>query len=173
MARLVSNIGKEQRKSTANARKALLYRQMAEAILANDQGTIAAFPKYVPRGKAPAWYLARAEQAEQASATAGEMASLLVDMEHRTYLDGLSPVQAWIKLVGIHGLRGDEQNSDPDDPFPTFFQHQGQLQHIAFIIDILVEDLPYLAPKLSTAQRHEAREFLRAKMEDLLEAFDG
>jgi hypothetical protein len=172
MARLVSNIGKEQRKQTANARKALLYRQMTEAILAKNAGTIAAFPKYVPRGRRPAWYLERAEAAEHTSVAAGEMASLLVDMEHRNYVDGLTPLQAWIRLVGVHGLRGDEQHGDPDDPLAQF-RRTGQLQHIAQLIDILAEDLPYLVPKLSTAQRHEAREFLQAKMEDLLEAFDG
>jgi hypothetical protein len=169
MARLVSNIGKEQRKSTANARKALLYRQMAEAILANDQGTIAAFPKYVPRGKAPVWYLARAEQAEQALATAAEIASLLVDLEQRNYLDAMTPEQAWRRLVGTRGLQGDE---DHGQSLPGMDDH-GLVQTATHFLDILAEELPYHAPKLSTAQRHEAREFLRAKMEDLPEAFDG
>jgi hypothetical protein len=171
MARLVSNIGKEQRKQTANARKALLYRQMAEAIRDHDDGMIAGFPKYVPRGKPIVWYLERAEQAEQVSATAGEMASLLVDMKHRNRLAQMTPQEAWDDLVGSCGLHGDEINSDLEDILP--WSRRGRLQTLTFFIDQVVEDLPYLAPKLTTAQRHEAREFLRAKMEDLLEAFDG
>jgi hypothetical protein len=78
MARLVTDIGVEQRKHTTNAGKAVVYRQMAAAIATRDHATIAALPKYVPRGHPPEWYLERAEKAEQVSTAAGDMASLLV-----------------------------------------------------------------------------------------------
>src|SRR5215475_11737069 len=107
MARLLSQIGMEQRKHTSLRTKARHYRRMAAALMLQDEGTIATFPQYVPRGHPPDWYVARAERFERESETAGEMAHLLRDMEHRNHLDALTPGDAWAKLVGPYGLRGD------------------------------------------------------------------
>jgi hypothetical protein len=60
MARLVSNIGAEQRKQTSNARKAVLFREMAAALTMGATNLITGFPKYVLRGYPPEWYLERA-----------------------------------------------------------------------------------------------------------------
>jgi hypothetical protein len=160
MARLVSDIGIAQRKHTANARKAEVYRQMAAAIEAGDEATIAALPTYVPRGKAPEWYRERAARAEQVSATAGEMAGLLVDMERRNRLDAMTPEEAWIDLVEGREFPG------------TTYRQQGRLHSLDVLVDALMEDIPYLAPKLSTEQRHHCQQFIRAMMEGLIQAFE-
>jgi hypothetical protein len=89
----VSDIGEQQIKHTRLRTKARHYRAMAAAIQVHDEATIATFPKYVPRGRPISWYLERAEQAERASEMAGEMASLLGDMEHRNYLDRMTVEQ--------------------------------------------------------------------------------
>jgi hypothetical protein len=161
MARLVSNIGAEQRKQTANARKAVLYRDMAAALTMGAPNLIASFPKYVPRGHTPAWYLKRAEKSEQASAAAGELADLLTDMEKRNSLERITPAEIWRVLTG------DERF--PDSPGLA----KGLLDTLAFWVDYIGEDLPYFVPKLSTEQRQWCQQFIRAKMEDLIEAFDS
>jgi hypothetical protein len=159
MARLVSNIGTEQRRQTANARKAFLYREMAAAITMGATNLIAGFPKYVPRGHPPEWYLARAEKAEQVSKTAGDMASLLVDMEKRNRLEAMTPEDVWDDLVAGHTYPGME------------YRHDGWVDFLAFLIHEKVEDLPYLVPKLSREQCEFCQGRIRAIMEDLLGAF--
>jgi hypothetical protein len=159
MARLVSHIGVEQHKHTAHTRKALLYRQMAAAIVVQDERKIAAFPKYIPRGHTPDWYLERAEKAEQVSAVAGDMASLLVDMETRNRLEAMTPEEVWVNLVEGYKYPG------------TAYRHEGWVDFLAFLIDEKVDELPYLVPKLSRTQRAYCQGRIRAMMEDLIEAF--
>jgi hypothetical protein len=113
----------EQRKHTAKARKTLLYRAMAAAIVIQDEAQIAAFPK---------WYLERAEQAQQASEAVRDMAGLLVDMEHRNRLEAMTPEEVVQDLIDGYTYPG-----------MTYRQH-GWLAHLAFIIDQKVEELPYL-----------------------------
>ena len=164
MARLVSDIGVEQRKHTSLRTKAGHYRRMAAAIAANDAPTIASFPKYVPRGHPPDWYLTRAEQYEQESATAGEMASLLYDMERRNYLDAATPEQVWRCLTGDERWRGEEFH-------PAL--GKGTLDTLAYWADYIGRDLLYTAAKLTTEQRQWCQRFIRTHMETLIEAFDG
>lgn len=157
MAQLASGIGIEQRKHTSLRTKAGHYRRMAAAIIAQDTVTIATFPKYIPRGHPPEWYLSRADRFQQESETAGEMAHLLRDMEHRTRLDGMTAEETWLSLVGHHRWPGDN----------------GQLDTIAFFVDILGETLPYLWHKLTAEQRLACQQLIRGKMEELIAAFDG
>jgi hypothetical protein len=159
MARLVSDIGVEQRKHTANARKAKVYRQMAAAIVSQDEATIAALPKYIPRGHPPEWYLVRAETAEQISTAAGDMASLLSDMERRNRLDAMTPAAVWDDLVQGYGYPG------------MTYRHDGWLDFLAFFVHQKREDLPYLVPKLSREQREYCQGHIRALLDDLIEAF--
>jgi hypothetical protein len=58
----VSDIGEQQIKHTRLRTRATHYRAMAAAIQAGDEQAIAAFPKYIPRGKPVSWYLERAER---------------------------------------------------------------------------------------------------------------
>ena len=160
MARLVSNIGSEHRKQTANTRKAVLYREMATAITAGDQEAIAAMPTSVPRGKPPAWYVARAERAEQISTTAKDMVDLLQDMEHRNRLEAQTAEEVWVALVG------DQASEMP-------WRSRGKLGALDFWVEHILEDLPYQRPKLSLEQRRGCQQFIRAKMEDLIKAFEG
>jgi hypothetical protein len=157
MAKLVSDIGIEHRKHTANARKAVVYRQMAAAIVAQDDAAITALPKSVPRGHPPDWYLSRAETAEQASTAARDMANLLSDMETRNRLEAMTAEQVWESLVGGQRWVGDH----------------GMLATIGSFVDMLGERLPYLWQKLDTDQRQLCQQFIRRKMEDLIAAFDG
>ena len=157
MAKLVSEIGVEQRKHTAHARKAVVYRQMAAAIVAQDDAAIAALPKYVPRGHPPEWYLSRAEAAEQVSTAARDMASLLRDMKYRNHLDAMTADEAWMSIAGGHRWAGDH----------------GRLATIGSWVDMLGERLPYLWQKLDPDQRQQCQQFIRDKMEDLIAAFDG
>jgi hypothetical protein len=161
MARLMSEIGIEQRKHTAYARKAFLYREMAAAITMGATHLIPGFPKSVPRGHPAVWYLDRAEKAEQVSGTAREMAVLLRDMEHRNALDRMSHEDVWRMLMG------DEQ--DAEDPGLM----KGWLPTIADLAEMLAEELPSLVPKLSIEQRLWCQHFIRTKMETLIDAFDG
>jgi hypothetical protein len=144
VARLVSDIGIEQCKHTSLRRKAMHYRRMAAAIATNDAPTIATFPKYIPRGHPPDWYLARAEQYEQESATAGEMASLVYDMEHRNRLEASTPQDVWRHLAGDERFVG-----EPYHPALS----EGTLDTLAFWVDYIGKDLPYTVAKLSTEQR--------------------
>ena len=57
MSRLQSGIGVEQRKHTSLRTKSEHYRRMAAAIVAKDGPMISRFPKYIPRGHPPEWYL--------------------------------------------------------------------------------------------------------------------
>jgi hypothetical protein len=164
MARLVSDIGVEQRKHTSLRTKAKHYRRMAAAMAAHDARTIASFPKYIPRGHPPDWYLTRAEQYEQESATAEEMASLLYDMEHRNRLEASTPQDVWRHLAGDERAVGESFH-------PAL--GKGVLDTLAFWVDYIGKDLPYTVAKLSTKQRQWCQQFIRAKMEDLIEAFDG
>jgi hypothetical protein len=132
---------------------------MAAAIQAGDEQTIAAFPKYIPRGRPVSWYLERAERDRQAAETAGDMASLLVDMEHRNHLEAMTADEVWENLVEGHGYPG------------TDYRHQGWLEFLAILIDKKVQDLPYLVPKLSRKQREYCQGRIRAMLEDLIEAF--
>ena len=157
MAQLVSDSGAAHRKQTANARKAVLYREMAAAITRGATDRIAALPKSVPRGHPPEWYLERAEKAEQLSATAEELVHLLADMEHRNHLERLTPEQAWARLVGAHRWPGDH----------------GLLGTLDCWIDHLGEQLPYILAKLSPEQRQWCQHVIRARMADLMAAFDG
>jgi len=154
-----SDIGEQQIKHTRLRTRAKHYRNMAAAIQAGDEQTIAAFPRYIPRGKPVSWYLERAERDQQASETAGDMASLLVDMEHRNRLEAMTPDEVWEALVEGHGYPG------------TDYRHRGWLDTIAFFIDEKVQDLPYLVPKLSRQQREYCQGLIRAMLEDLIEAF--
>jgi hypothetical protein len=157
MANLVTDSGTERRKHTAPARKAVVYRQMAAAIVAEDDHTIAALPTYIPGGHPPEWYLSRAETAEQISATAQDRARLLADMEARNRLDAMTAEEAWRSLIGHHRWPGDH----------------GQLATISFFVDQLGERLPSLWQKLTPEQRQWCQQFIRRKMEDLLGAYDS
>jgi hypothetical protein len=159
MARLISDIGIELRKHTANARKAKVYRQMAAAIMMEDETTIAALPKYVPRGHAPAWYLERADKAEQVSHTAGDMADLLHNMEQRNRWEAMTPEEVWADLVEGRGFPG------------MAWRHEGWIEFLGFLIHEKLEQLPYLVPKLSPEQREYCRGRIRAMLGDLIEAF--
>jgi dsDNA-binding SOS-regulon protein len=96
-----SNIGTEQRKYTALRTKAEHYRQMGLAI---QLGTLPkvlgrhTFPKYVPRGKAPEWYYAKADKYERQSDIADTLASALSDARHQEWLDTRTSEEAamWI-----------------------------------------------------------------------------
>jgi hypothetical protein len=164
VARLVSDIGIEQRKHTSLRTKAAHYRRMAAAIAANDAPTIAAFPKYIPRGHPPDWYLTRAEQYEQESSTAEEMASLLYDMERRNSLEASTPEQVWRHLAGDERFMG-----EPYHPALS----KGTLDTLAYWVDYIGKDLPYTVDKLTPEQRQWCQQFIRAKMEDPIEAFAG
>jgi hypothetical protein len=164
MARLVSDIGVEQRKQTSHARKAYLYREMAAAITMGATNLIAGFPKYIPRGHTAEWYLDRAERAEQVSTSAGEMADLLFDMEQRNRLEAMTPHAVWRRLTGDERLQGEE--------FPPGIG-RGILDTLAYWIDSIGRDLPYTAEKLTTEQRQWCQRFIRTHMEALIEAFDG
>jgi hypothetical protein len=155
----VSDIGEQQIKHAKLRTRAKHYRHMAAAIQAGDEETIAAFPKYIPRGKPVAWYLERAERDQRASEMAGDMASLLVDMEHRNRLEAMTPDEVWQNLV--------EGKSYPG----TDYRHKGWLEFLSFMIDEKVEDLPYMVPKLSREQREYCQGVIRAMLEDLIEAF--
>jgi hypothetical protein len=164
MAQLISELGKEQRKHTSLRTKAGHYRRMAAAIAANDTPTIAAFPKYVPRGHPPEWYLTRAEQYEQESATAEEMSHLLYDMERRNRLDAMTPEDVWRHLVGDERWRGEEFH-------PAL--SKSALDTLDFWIDHIGSFLPYTADKLTPEQRQWCQRYIRNKMEALIDAFDG
>jgi hypothetical protein len=155
----VSDIGAAQIKHTRLRCRAQHYRNMAAAIQAGDEQTIAAFPKYIPRGRPVSWYLERAERDMQASETAGDMASLLVDLEHRNQLDAMTPQQVWARLVEGQGFPG------------TAYRHPGWIEFLAFLIEEKVQELPYLVPKLSREQREYCQGRIRAMLEDLIEAF--
>jgi hypothetical protein len=157
MAQLVSDSGAEPRQQTANARKAVLDREIAAAITMQATDRIAGVPKSVPRGHPPEWYLERAEKAEQVSATAEEPVHLLADMEHRNQMEGLTPEKAWAGLVGGHRWPGDH----------------GLLGTLDCWIDHIGARLPYMMAKRSTEQRQWCQHVIRAKMEDLIAAFDG
>jgi hypothetical protein len=154
-----SDTGEQQVKHTRLRTRAKHYRNMAAAIQAGDEQTIAAFPKYIPRGKPVSWYLERAEQDMQASETAGDMASLLVDMEHRNRLEAMTPDEVWEDLVAGRTYPG------------MAYHHEGWLEFLAILIDQKVQDLPYLVPKLSREQREYCQGRIRAMFEDLIEAF--
>jgi hypothetical protein len=115
-------------------------------------------------GTPPDWYLTRAEQYEQASATAEERASLLYDMEHRNRLEASTPQDVWRHLAGDKRGVGESFH---------LALSQGVLDTLAFWVDYVGKDLPYTVAKLSTKQRQWCQQFIRAKMEDLIEAFDG
>jgi hypothetical protein len=159
MMKGVSDIGEQQIKHTRLRTRAKHYRAMAAAIQAGDEETIAAFPKYIPRGKPVSWYLERAERDMQASETAGDMASLLVDMEHRNRLEAMTSDEIWENLMEGHGYPG------------TDYRHPGWLDFLTFLIDQKVQDLPYMVPKLSREQREYCQRVVRAMFEDLIEAF--
>jgi hypothetical protein len=159
MMKGVSDIGEQQIKHTRLRCRARHYRAMAAAIQAGDEQTIAAFPKYIPRGRPVSWYLERAERDMQASETAGDMASLLVDMEHRNHLEAMTPDAVWEDLVAGH-------------TYPGMASRQGGwLEFLAFLIDQKVQDLPYQVPKLSREQCEYCQGRIRAMFEDLIEAF--
>jgi hypothetical protein len=63
---------------------------MAAAIQRGDAQAIAAFPKYVPRGKPIPWDLERAERDMEDSRRAGELAEALSAMERENRLDRLT-----------------------------------------------------------------------------------
>ena len=155
----VSDIGEQQIKHTRLRTRATHYRNMAAAIQAGDEQTIAAFPKYIPRGRPVSWYLGRAERDMQASEMAGEMASLLVDMEHRNRLEAMTPEEVWAALVEGQSFPG------------TDYQQKGWLEFLAFLIDEKAQDLPYMVSKLSRQQREYCQGLIRAMLEDLIEAF--
>jgi hypothetical protein len=137
---------------------------MAEAIRTRDENTIAAFPKYIPRGHPPEWYLTRARQYEQESATAGAMAELLSDMEHRNRLEAMTPEDVWRRLVGDERFQGEEFHP---------FLGKGTLDTLAHWVDYIGRDLPYTAAKLTTEQRLYIQGIIRTQMEALIDAFDG
>jgi hypothetical protein len=155
----VSDIGEQQVKHTRLRTRAKHYRKMAAAIQAGDEQTIAAFPKYIPRGKPVSWYLEQAERDRQASDMAREMASLLVDMERRNWLERMTPEEVWADLVDGHGFPGME------------YRQPGWLDFLAVLIAQKVQDLPYLVPKLSREQREYCQGRIRAMLEDLIDAF--
>ena len=99
------------------------------------------------------------------------MADVLRDMEHRNYLDGLDPAEAWAKLVGPYGLRGDECHGKFAEMLkdsPGAWAPRGWLQSIANWVEMMRDELPHLTPKLTMAQRLEAAEFLKAVVEDAI-----
>jgi hypothetical protein len=155
----VSDIGAEQKKHTSLRTRAKHYRAMAAAIQSSDEERIAAFPKYIPRGKPVAWYLERAERDSQASEMAGDMASLLLDMEHRNRLERMTPAEVWEALVEGHSYPGID------------YHHRGWLDMMAFFIVEKRQDLSYIVPKLSREQRELCQDLIRAMFEDLMEAF--
>jgi hypothetical protein len=159
MMKGVSDIGEQQIKHTRLRCRARHYRAMAAAIQAGNEQTIAAFPKYIPRGRPVEWYLERAQRDSLASETAGDMATLLVDMEHRNRLDAMTPAEVWADLGDGQGFPGME------------YQQPGWLDFLAVLIDQKVQDLPYLVPKLSREQREYCQGRIRAMLEDLIEAF--
>jgi hypothetical protein len=82
-------------------------------------------------------------------------------MEKRNSLERITPEEVWRVLTG-------------DERFPdSSGLAKGLLDTLAFWVDYIGEDLPYFVPKLSTEQRQWCQQFIRAKMEDLIEAFDG
>jgi hypothetical protein len=155
----LSTIGEQQVKHTRLRCRARHYRAMAAAIQAGDEEYIATFPKYIPRGKPVSWYLERAERDRQASEMAGDMASLLGDMERRNHLEAMTPAEVWDDLVEGHGYPG------------TDYRHRGWLDLMSFFIEEKLQDLPYLVPKLSRQQREHCQGLIRAMFEDLIEAF--
>ena len=158
MAQLQTGIGTEQRKHTALRTKAAHYRRMA---LALQGGTVAQdrFPKYVPRGKPAAWYLAKATAFEQASETAGELAHLLHDLEQRTRWEAMTAEEAWERLI-----------TGRTSPGMTW-RGQGLVEVFAWVLQQHLEEIHALVPKLSRAQREEAQGLIRALMTALLDAF--
>jgi hypothetical protein len=105
------------------------------------------------------WYLERAERDQQDSEMAGDMASLLEDMEHRNRLDAMTADDVWEALVEGHGYPG------MDD------RYRGWLDTMALFIEDRVQDLPYVVPKLSRQQREYCQGLIRAMFEELMEAF--
>jgi hypothetical protein len=86
----LSAIGEQQVKHTRLRTRATHYRNMAAAIQAGNEPTIAKFPKYIPRGKPVSWYLERAERDMQDSEWAGELAKALSETEHQQRLERMT-----------------------------------------------------------------------------------
>jgi hypothetical protein len=140
-------IGQQQRKHTGLRTKAEHYRRMALAIQANtlERHT---FPTYVPRGKPPEWYRAKAAEYERQSETAGELASALVDLEHQQYLDRITPERAANRI-------------------------EGDFRALDYMLDHLACDWPKLASKLSTDQREAYAAQIQRYLRRLIAAVTG
>jgi hypothetical protein len=142
-----SDIGAEQRKHTALRTKAAHYRRMAMAIQAN---TLArhTFPRYVPRGKAPEWYYAKADEYERQSEIADTLASALSDARQQEWLDTRTPEDAsmWV---------------------------DNGLQAMGGLVEHLLADWPKLGQKLSADTRAHAQAQIRVMLGWLITALDG
>jgi hypothetical protein len=147
----VSDIGEQQIKHTRLRTRATHYRAMAAAIQAGDEQAIAAFPKYIPRGKPVSWYLERAERDREASEKAGELADLLSDMEHQNYLDRMTIEQKCERL-------------------------DSALHTVTFVLGgehSCLKDLPKLLRGLTSSQQQRYRARMSTLFEEVMQLFDA
>jgi BRO family, N-terminal domain len=149
-----SDIGEQQVRHTRLRTRATHYRNMAVAIQAGDEQTIAAFPKYIARGKPVSWYLERAEQDMQASQKAGELAEALSAMKRQNQLDRMTV---------------EEKCEALDDRLHTFLVLISPQAHDYG----LFRDFPELLKGLSSGQKAMYRERVSRVYQEVLQLFDA